>query len=128
NGLGYDSWASRLLRVSAAPQRTVLDVSKAVGAAGGSNPHLWYSPAVVHEVVDRFAASYERIDPAGRAYFEHRRRDFQTRALARYDRLIGATRAAYAGLPVGHSAGIFQPLEARPRAGAVGRTRLPRHD
>jgi zinc/manganese transport system substrate-binding protein len=110
NGLGYDSWAGRLLRTGATPDRMVLDVSKAVGAGSGSNPHLWYSPSVVHEVVDRIAASYERLDPADRAYFEHRRRDVQTRALARYDELIGALRAAYAGVPVGYSESIFQPL------------------
>ena len=110
NGLGYDNWAGRLRRASGAPQSSVLDVSKAVGAASGSNPHLWYSPGVVHEVAERIAASYERIDPGDRAYFERRRRDFQTRALARYDELIGAIRTAYAGVPVGYSESIFQPL------------------
>ena len=110
NGLGYDKWAGRLLRASPVPGRRVLDVSRAVGAGGESNPHLWYSPAAVHEIVDRIAAAYERLDPADRAYFERRRRDFQTRALARYDQLIGAIRAQYAGAPVGYSESIFEPL------------------
>jgi len=110
NGLGYDGWASRLLRASPAAGRTVLDVSRAVGASSGSNPHLWYSPAVVHAVVDRIAAAYERLDPAARAYFEGRRRDFQTGALARYDELIRTIRADSAGAPVGYSESIFEPL------------------
>ena len=110
NGLGYDGWAGRLLRASPVAGRTVLEVSSAVGARSGSNPHLWYSPAVVHAVVDRIAAAYERLDPAARAYFEGRRRAFQTGALARYDELIRTIRADSAGAPVGYSESIFEPL------------------
>ena len=110
NGLGYDGWASRLLRASPAAGRTVLDVSHAVGARSGSNPHLWYSPAVVHAVVDRIAAAYQRLDPAARGYFKGRRRAFQTGALARYDELIRTIRADSAGTPVGYSESIFEPL------------------
>jgi len=109
NGLGYDGWAGRLLRASPVAGRTVLEVSSAVGARSGSNPHLWYS-AVVHAVVDRIAAAYERLDPAARAYFEGRRRAFQTGALARYDELIRTIRADSAGAPVGYSESIFEPL------------------
>ena len=44
------------------------------------------------------------------AYFAARRQDFERRDLARYDALRRHIRARYAGVPVGYSESIFQPL------------------
>jgi zinc/manganese transport system substrate-binding protein len=110
NGIGYDEWASRLLAANPSGERAVLDVGGALGLTTGDNPHQWYSPAHVHAVIDRIVAGYDRMLPADAGYFAERKREFEGVALARYDALIAQIRARYAGVPVGYSESIFQPL------------------
>jgi zinc/manganese transport system substrate-binding protein len=110
NGIGYDAWAHRLLAASPLPGRRVLNVGSALGLGAGANPHQWYSPAHVHLIVDRITAAYERLDPAAAAYFAQRRVTFLTMALARYEALRREIRTEFAGVPVGYSESIFQPL------------------
>ena len=55
-------------------------------------------------------ADYKRADPKDSAYFDQRRSVFETKDLAQYDELISAIRSRYAGVPVGYSESIFQPL------------------
>jgi zinc/manganese transport system substrate-binding protein len=110
NGVGYDEWASHLLAATPSSERTVLDVGSLLGLKTGENPHQWYSPAHVHTVIDRIVVDYDSLLPAGASYFAQRKRAFETQALARYDALIEQIRAHYAGVPVGYSESIFQPL------------------
>ncbi len=110
NGVGYDEWASRLLAASPASGRVVLNVGDLLGLHSGDNPHRWYFPSNVHTVVDRIVADYDRLDPAGAAYFAQQGRTFEARGLARYDELRREIRARYAGTPVGYSESIFQGL------------------
>lgn len=110
NGIGYDGWASRLLRASPLSGRVELTVGALLGAKDGDNPHQWYSPAGVLRVVDRITADYQRLEPAEAAYFAQRKRAFVSRDLARYNALRRAIRSRYAGVPVGYSESIFQPL------------------
>ena len=110
NGIGYDNWARRLLDASPSAARAVLDVGKVLSLGEGDNPHQWYSPAHVALVAERIAAEYKRIDPPDAAYYAARQRDFIQRALARYDALRREIRTRYAGVPVGYSESIFQPL------------------
>ena len=84
NGAGYDSWASRLLAAQPESGRRVIDVSK---LSTGSNPHLWYAPAVVDRVARLFSVN-----------------------VARYDAAIARMRSVDASLPVGASESIFAPL------------------
>ncbi|MEE4546172.1 zinc ABC transporter substrate-binding protein [Streptomyces sp. V4-01] len=110
NGVGYDGWAGKLLSANPAAGRTALEVGGLVGVEPGGNPHRWYSPADVHQVIERISADYKRIDPADAADFDRLRNTFETRTLAPYDRLISAIRAAYAGTPIGASESIVSPL------------------
>lgn len=110
NGIGYDTWASKLLAANPSSGREVLDVGRLLGLKEGDNPHQWYSPASVQRVVERIVADYERLDAKDASYFEHRRDVFETVDLAEYDRLRQTIRARYAGVPVGYSESIFQPL------------------
>jgi zinc/manganese transport system substrate-binding protein len=110
NGIGYDTWASKLLEASPSSSREVLDVGSLTGLDGGANPHQWYSPAAVQHVVDGIVSDYKRLDPADAAYFDGRARALETHALAEYDRLRSEIRSRYAGVPVGYSESIFQPL------------------
>jgi zinc/manganese transport system substrate-binding protein len=110
NGIGYDSWASKLIDANPVPGREVLDVGDLVGLKPGDNPHQWYSPGTVRRVIDRVVADLERLDPEHAAYFDRRRAGVESHALARYDRLVARVRARYAGTPVGASESIFEPL------------------
>jgi zinc/manganese transport system substrate-binding protein len=110
NGIGYDNWAPKLLAASPAAGRVVLTVGDVLGLKDGDNPHQWYSPASVRRVIGQITADYDRLDPAGKAYFSEREKTFETKGLARYDELRVQIRARYGGTPVGYSESIFRPL------------------
>jgi len=112
NGIGYDSWASHLLAANPVPGRVTLDVGDLLGLQEGDNPHQWYSPTSVNRVIAAIATDYERLDPSDRAYFAAREQQLQDDGLAAYHRLIATIRSRYAGIPVGYSESIFQPLGA----------------
>ncbi|MBV9714126.1 MAG: zinc ABC transporter substrate-binding protein [Solirubrobacterales bacterium] len=110
NGIGYDAWATKLLDANPSGSRVVLTVGDLLGLKEGDNPHQWYSPSSVQRVIDRIVADYKRLDPKDSAYFDRQRSVFETRSLAAYKSLIASIRARYAGVPVGYSESIFQPL------------------
>src|SRR5262249_51142139 len=76
----------------------------------GGNPHRWYSPENVHQVIRAIASDYPKLDPKHAAYFKRREAGFETRGLAAYRRLIATIRHRYRGVPVGASESIFAPL------------------
>ncbi len=110
NGIGYDTWASRLLAADPSGSRVALDAGRVLDLQEGDNPHQWYSPASVSRMIDAIVAGYDRVDPAGASYFAARERRFRTRSLARYDELQAQIHERFAGVPVGYSESIFQPL------------------
>ncbi|MFI5037953.1 MAG: metal ABC transporter solute-binding protein, Zn/Mn family, partial [Solirubrobacterales bacterium] len=110
NGIGYDNWAPKLLEASPLGGRVVLSVGGVLGLKEGDNPHQWYSPTHVLAVVSQITADYDRLDPADATYFAQQKLLFEGRELARYDQLRREIRARYAGVPVGYSESIFQPL------------------
>jgi zinc/manganese transport system substrate-binding protein len=110
NGIGYDNWASQLLAADPSSGRTVVSVGDVLGLRTGDNPHQWYSPPSVRQVIGAIVAAYVRVDPRDAAYFEARKRTFETVSLARYDALQAEIRSRYAGVPVGYSESIFEPL------------------
>jgi zinc/manganese transport system substrate-binding protein len=110
NGVGYDPWAARLLAASPSHGRVVLTVGDLVGVQAGGNPHRWYSPANVQQVIAAIVADYKRLDPKDSRYFDRQASVFETKGLAQYKRLIAAIRRTYHGVPVGASESIFAPL------------------
>ena len=63
-------------------------------------------------MIDQIVADYKQLDPKDSAYFDQQRTRFETQGLAEYNKLIATIRARYAGVPVGYSESIFQPLGA----------------
>ncbi|MEV6168705.1 zinc ABC transporter substrate-binding protein [Streptomyces sp. NPDC051954] len=110
NGIGYDAWADKLLSANPSSDRTELNVGDLVGVEPGGNPHRWYSPDDVHQVIDRITADYKKIDPGRASYFDARKKTFEDRTLATYDGLISSIRKTYAGTPIGASESIVSPL------------------
>jgi zinc/manganese transport system substrate-binding protein len=107
NGVGYDGWASKLLAANPASGRLTLNVGRLLGLGTGDNPHRWYDPADVREVATTITADLIKLDRKQASYFRHQRAVFENQDLARYDGLIAAIRARYAGVPVGASESIF---------------------
>jgi zinc/manganese transport system substrate-binding protein len=110
NGIGYDGWAAKLLAADPASGRTVLTVGDLVGVKEGGNPHRWYSPADVHQVIEQITADYKKQDPADAAWFDQQKKTFETRTLGRYNQLISEIKSTYAGTPIGASESIVSPL------------------
>ncbi|WP_234544499.1 metal ABC transporter solute-binding protein, Zn/Mn family [Streptomyces shenzhenensis] len=110
NGIGYDAWADKLLAANPGSGRTELKVGDLVGIKPGGNPHRWYSPDNVHQVIEKITADYKKIDPADAAYFDQQKATFETKTLAGYNKLIADIKAKYAGTPIGASESIVTPL------------------
>ncbi|RNG35343.1 metal ABC transporter solute-binding protein, Zn/Mn family [Streptomyces botrytidirepellens] len=110
NGIGYDSWADKLLSANPGSDRTGLKVGDLVGVKPGGNPHRWYSPADVHKVVEKITADYKKIAPADAAHFDARKKAFEATTLAPYNRLVSGIKSTYAGTPIGASESIVTPL------------------
>src|SRR4051794_21019860 len=86
NGIGYDTWASKLIAANPSSRRTVLDVGSLLGLEAGENPHQWYSPASVRRGIGALLAEDKRLDPKDASYFDRRRTAFETTSLPEYDR------------------------------------------
>jgi len=110
NGVGYDSWASKLAAANPDSGRTDLTVGDVVGVKTGGNPHRWYSPPNVRTVIDRITAAYQKLDPKHSDYYATRRTTVLTTNLKEYFDLVAQIKAEYAGTPVGASESIFAPL------------------
>jgi zinc/manganese transport system substrate-binding protein len=110
NGVGYDPWAQRALGASPDPSRVVVEVGQLTGTPPDGNPHRWYSPDDVTKVADGITEALKKVDPGKAAYFDERRRSFETTGLARYHQLITEIKSSYAGTPIGASESIVSPL------------------
>ncbi|MDT0453393.1 metal ABC transporter solute-binding protein, Zn/Mn family [Streptomyces hesseae] len=110
NGVGYDTWADKLLAANPGSGRAELKVGDLVGVKPGGNPHRWYAPADVHKVIDKITEDFKKADPADAAYFDQRKKDFEAKDLAAYDKLISDIKGRYQGTPIGASESIVTPL------------------
>lgn len=109
NGVGYDSWADKLLAASADSQ-LVLNVGKLVGAKDGDNPHRWYNPNDVKAFITALSGDLQKLDPADAKSFASATSGYLRDGLAEYQQLIAAIKSKYAGTPVGASESIFAML------------------
>lgn len=110
NGIGYDPWAAKLVAANPVTGRTVLDVGALLGIKAGGNPHRWFSPSDVQQVIGAIARDFSKLDPKDATYFAQRRSRFESKGLARYKQLIATIRRKYHGVPVGASESMFEPL------------------
>ncbi|MBB4891131.1 zinc/manganese transport system substrate-binding protein [Streptomyces olivoverticillatus] len=110
NGVGYDAWADKLLAANPAAGRAELKVGDLAGVKPGGNPHRWYAPDDVHQVIEKITEDYKKADPADAAYFDQRKKDFETKDLATYNKLIADIKSTYHGTPIGASESIVSPL------------------
>lgn len=110
NGLGYDSWATKLASANPAPDRTELNVGSILGIPAGGNPHQWYSPTSVRTVIAAITSAYQKADPSHADYFASQQQKLLTVDLAPYFSLIDSIKSHYGGTPIGASESIVTPL------------------
>jgi zinc/manganese transport system substrate-binding protein len=110
NGIGYDTWTTKLLAANPVPSRQSLVVGDLVGLKEGDNPHRWYSPDDVHKVITQITADYKKLDPSDAAYFDAQKTTFESQTLGQYNQLISTIKSKYAGTPIGASESIISPL------------------
>jgi zinc/manganese transport system substrate-binding protein len=109
NGIGYDSWAQKLLDANPVSSRRVLNIGDLLGLDAGANPHQWYSPGSVRRFVTRVSADLAQLDPRNRAAYERRAHAYESSGLRDYQRLLAQIRTEFAGTPIGASESIVSP-------------------
>jgi zinc/manganese transport system substrate-binding protein len=109
NGAGYDNWANHLLAAQPNAGRKVLNIANLVGKREGDNPHFWYDPSYVDEVIARITADYKALQPAQSSYFASRSSVF-AQQLAPYRQRLAYVQQHFAGTPVASTESIFQYL------------------
>ena len=106
NGVGYDTWAQKLLDANPVAGRKVFIAADLVGKKEGDNPHLWYNPTYVEQVSDQITKDLQSLDSADSSYFTQQRAAFE-HALSDYHARINEIKAKFAGQKVGATETIF---------------------
>jgi zinc/manganese transport system substrate-binding protein len=71
NGVGYDSWLSKIESASPNSKRKVIIVQDLLGLPDSTpNPHLWYDPKTMPITAKAMAADLAALQPAHKAYFQ----------------------------------------------------------
>ena len=95
NGLGYDSFMTRIEQAAPSSSRKVIDVQSLLGLPDSTaNPHLWYKPTTMPAVAKAVAKELAHLQPAHAAYF-HRDLQVFDASLAPYDRELARIKAAF---------------------------------
>jgi zinc/manganese transport system substrate-binding protein len=109
NGVGYDSWADKLLSASPNSNRVVLNVGQLVGKQNGDNPHLWYNPDYVNQAINQMEVDLVRLDPADATYYKQQLATLKSKLLPYQDR-IQSIKQNYGGEKVAATEDIFAYL------------------
>ncbi|MEI9914002.1 MAG: zinc ABC transporter substrate-binding protein [Candidatus Saccharibacteria bacterium] len=109
NGVGYDTWANKLIGAQPEPGRKVLTIGTLVGKKEGDNPHLWYNPAYVNVAIVQMDKDLISIDPSGRSYYQQQLKNLQV-SLAGYQNRIKSIKQQYGGSKVAATEDIFAYL------------------
>jgi len=106
NGAGYDSWSDKLLSAGGNPHRKVLKVADLLGKKEGDNPHFWYNPDYVNQVVAQMEKDLISMDPAHAADYRQQYQTVQA-SLAQYQNRIQSVRQQFKGTKVAATEDIF---------------------
>jgi zinc/manganese transport system substrate-binding protein len=105
NGAGYDTWGQKLLAANPSNGRKVLNVADLLAKTEGDNPHFWYDPDYVQQVINQITGDYQSLDPADAAYFSAQQTALEN-ALTPYRQLIQVIKQSYGGTQIGGTESI----------------------
>jgi zinc/manganese transport system substrate-binding protein len=98
NGVGYDSWITRIESAAPTARRRVIVVQNLLGLPDSTpNPHLWYDPTTMPAVARAMAAGLSALQPAHKAYFQANLARFD-RSLTPWLNAIAQFKAAHRGI------------------------------
>jgi zinc/manganese transport system substrate-binding protein len=100
NGIGYDSWADKIMSAAARPNRKVINVQHLLGLPDDTaNPHLWYDPKTMPVVAKAIADGLAALRPQRAAYFRANAHHFVA-SLEPWNPAIASFKAQYDKTPV----------------------------
>lgn len=100
NGVGYDSWADKLMAASPKPHRELINVQKLRDLPDDTeNPHLWYDPRTMPAVATAIGEALAKLRPAEASYFRSNAEHF-TASLKPWNDAIAAFKAKHPDTPV----------------------------
>lgn len=100
NGLGYDSFMTRLEQATPSAQRTVIQAGRVLHLPSEvQNPHVFYMPGAMDKVAEHIAQALEKIQPQHRVYFARRLAAFQA-SLAPWQKTLAKIHRQFPGAPV----------------------------
>ena len=104
NGVGYDSWADKIMGSAPASARKVIDVQHLLALPDSTpNPHLWYDPKTMPVVARAIADDLAALQPSDAAYFRAN--------AARFVASLGPWRAAIASFKASHPGTVVAVTE-----------------
>jgi zinc/manganese transport system substrate-binding protein len=111
NGAGYDSWAQNLINSGTKSNVKILNVADLLGKSNGDNPHFWYDPSYVNQVVSQMKNDLTSIDSFNSAYYQQQYANLTT-SLGLYQQHIAEVKQKFAGTNVAATEDIFAYLAA----------------
>jgi zinc/manganese transport system substrate-binding protein len=100
NGVGYDSWADKIISATPNADRKVIDVQQLLGLPDSTpNPHLWYDPKTMPAVAQAVAAALSALQPSAADYFAANVKTFDA-SLQPWFAAIASFKARHGGTPV----------------------------
>ena len=97
NGVGYDSWMTKIESASSNTQRKVIVVQDLLGLPDSTpNPHLWYDPKTMPAAAKAMATDLSALQPAHAAYFQANLTKFDS-SLSPWLTAIAQFKTKYAG-------------------------------
>jgi len=109
NGAGYDSWATKLISSSPSSSRQTLNVAQLLNKNATNNPHFWYNPDYVNQVVVAIDKNLDKIAPSNSAYFDAQTKNLESN-LNVYRQNMAVVKSHYGGVSVGATEDIFAYL------------------
>ncbi len=99
NGVGYDTFMTRIEDATPSSSRKVIDVQDLLGLPDSTpNPHLWYDPSTMPAVAKAVATDLSDLRPDHAAYFGENLQVFDA-SLAPYSAEIAKIKATFPGAP-----------------------------
>ena len=100
NGVGYDSWADKIIAAAPNSKRRVIDVQHLLGLPDDTpNPHLWYDRKTMPVVAKALADDFSALVPLEASYFRANLEKFD-KSLKPWTAAISSFKASYGGTPV----------------------------
>ena len=109
NGAGYDSWADKLISAGTKSNAKVLNVANLLGKKEGDNPHFWYNPDYVDQVINQMKKDLVSIDSTDSAYYENQYSNL-TASLGKYQSLSAEIKDKFGGTRIAATENIAQYL------------------